>query len=60
MYLVRKVLMQGFRFFDSLVVIVFSFELDHDTSILKTAVCDKVDNIEIKTSTSPDVVYLYV
>ena len=47
MYLVRKVLMQGFRFFDSLVDIVVTFELDHDTSILNTAVFDKVDNIEI-------------
>ena len=46
--MVRIFLMQGFRLLGSLIDIVLTFEFGHNLLILKMAILDKVDNIEIE------------
>ena len=46
---------QGFRVFDGSIVIVLTFEYDHDITILKIAIFDKVDYIDIEPALAIDV-----
>ena len=46
--MVRIFLIQGFLLFDSSLGIVLTFEFGHDIIILKMAIFDRVDNIEIE------------
>ena len=45
--MVRIFSIQGFRLFDSSIEIILTFEFGHNITILKMAIFDKVDYIEI-------------
>ena len=51
----RIFLIQGFRLFDSSIDIVLTFEFGHYITILKMAIFDKVDYIDIE----PALQYMY-
>ena len=51
----RIFLIQGFRVINGSIVIVLTFEYDHDITILKIAIFDKVDYIDIEPALASDV-----